>query len=308
MNIKQADLLIIDGRHMLYRTADVFKSLSAKVGDEEVGTGGVYGFLNVVLKIHRRYGGTVNVAWEGTSNFRYGLYPDYKKKGAIDDDMIEFLNDMAEQEKRLKVMLRAMGVKQYKGVDCEADDVIGVLSHRASQNNKKVLIYSGDSDLRQLINANCNTVSPATRGGSDTIYGWSDVIQKHGVGPNFIADLKALSGDSSDNVPGIRGIGEVTAAKLIRQYGNVEKVISNAYKDHTNWPVSERFRQPILDEKNNIRLFKKLTTIRIDADIKLIKPKRDQSQVVKFFKIHKFVSLLAAAELNGLMRMSNEKK
>lgn len=302
MGVK-ASTLIFDGRHMLWRTVDAFGMLSTEVGGEEIGTGGIYGFLSVALRIHQRYGGQTIIAWEGTNNFRYKLYPEYKKKDEPDQERLEFISDMAEQELRLKAILRAMGVEQYSGVGCEADDVIGRLAtEHAASSKQRVIIYTGDSDLRQLVDGDITVVAPG-RKGKDAVYYEGAVFDKHGVHACHLADLKALAGDSSDNIPGIRGIGPKTAANLIAHYGDVEGIIKAAQDGPEGWKGPERFRQTIVDSAEDVRLFKKLTTIKTDAGMKAIKPIRSQKRVVQYLTLYKFRSLVAPIELNGLMRM-----
>lgn len=299
----KADIILYDGRHLLWRTSDAFGMLSVEIGGEDVGTGGVYGFLSVALRIHQRYGGRAIVAWEGTNNFRKQLYPEYKRKEEPDQDRLEFINDLAEQEVRLKAILRAMGVEQYSGVGCEADDVLGRMATTLAALGHHVVIYTGDSDLRQLVNDQITVVAPG-RKGKDTIYDAEAVEAKHGVKPGHLADLKALAGDSSDNIPGIRGIGDKTAAKLIAAYGDVEGIIRGAQGAPEDWQGAARFQQAIADQADDIRLYKELTTIRTDAGLKLIKPSRSQRRVVRHLMAYKFRSLVAPAELNGLMRMA----
>ena len=304
-NEMRADLLIFDGRHLLWRTSDAFRELSAEVGDDVIGTGGMYGFLSIATKIHQRYGGESVVAWEGHGNFRRDLYPDYKKKAEPDEDTLALIHDMAKQEKRLKAMLRLMGVRQYYGDGCEADDVIGRLAKEASERDQIVIIYSGDSDLRQLVNDKVYTASPGFRGSQDTLYDKEAVLDKHGVPPGYIADLKALSGDNSDNIPGIRGIGPVTAAKLVQSFGPVGKIIKAAESgEKIKWPVAERFKEPIINGADDIRLFKKLTTIRTDMPWKEITPKRDKALLTKHLMAYRFRSLLASSEMCELMGMA----
>jgi len=301
----KANTLIFAGRHLLWRTSDAFKMLSAEVGDETIGTGGMYGFLSVAIKIHQRYGGESMVAWEGHGNFRRDLYPDYKRKDEPDEETLALIQDMAGQEKRLKAMLRLMGVRQYYGDGCEADDVIGRLARESEVEGNVVVIYSGDSDLRQLITEQVYTASPGFRGAQDTLYDQERVLEKHGVPPGYIADLKALSGDNSDNIPGIRGIGPVTAAKLIQAFGPVKKVIKGAKESSKDeWPVAERFRASIIEGADDILLFKKLTTIRTDMPMKAIKPKRDKGLLIKHLMAYKFRSLIASSEMFELMRLA----
>lgn len=302
----KADVLILDGRHLLWRTVDAFGMLSAELGDEEVATGGIYGFLSVAIRIHQRYGGRVIVAWEGKNNFRYKLYPEYKEKSEPDEERLGFIREMIDQEMRLKSILRAIGIDQYKGIRCEADDVIGRLAHRYADDYQHVVIYTGDSDLRQLVSSSVTVVAPGRRG-NDTVFRSETVFEKHGVWPCHLADLKALAGDGSDNIPGIRGVGPVTAAKLINAYGDVEAVIKAAKNPDvakSPWPVAERFREPIAEARDDIRLFKKLTNIDGKREMKRIEPKRDKKRVIRQLMAYKFRSLMAPAELNELMKMA----
>jgi len=303
----KADTLIVDGRHALWRTSDAFKMLSAEVGDEVIGTGGMYGFLCLMTRIHQKYGGKTIIAWEGKNNFRKVLYPSYKEKGDIDEEQLAMIEDMREQERRLKGMLRCMGVEQYHGVRCEADDVIGRLSVEKSKNESDlVVIYSGDSDLRQLVTENVVVAAPGYRGAPDVLYDQEQVVDKHGVVPGHVADLKALSGDSSDNIPGVKGIGPKRAVQLIDCYGDVEGVIRGAYgTEAVDWPLSEKFKNVILQSENEIRLFKELTTIRTDMSMKAVATKRSKSMLLKHFAAYHFSSLMAKGEMYGLMRIAN---
>jgi len=301
----KADIIILDGRHLLWRTVDAFGMLSAELGDVEVATGGIYGFLSVAIRIHQRYGGRVIVAWEGRNNFRYKLYPEYKKKSEPDEERLEFIQEMIDQETRLKAILRAIGVDQYRGIRCEADDVIGSLAHYYAEAKRRVVIYTGDSDLRQLVDDLVTVVAPGRRG-NDTVFDEEAVIAKHEVSPPRLADLKALAGDSSDNIPGVKGVGPKTAAKLINAYGDIEDVIHAAKINGAAkppWPVAERFREAIAEVEDDIRLFKKLTLIDGQRQMRRIEPKRDKKRVIRQLMAYKFRSLMAPAELNELMRM-----
>jgi len=300
----KADLLILDGRHLMWRTSSAFSELSAKVNGQHIGTGGLYGFLNVAQIIYNRYGGRTVVAWEGSGNFRYDLYPDYKRRPEPDEDRLEVLHDMDCQELRLKAVLRALGVEQFLGKGCEADDVIGRLASSDVAKRGHTVIYSGDSDLRQLVNDQVTCVSPGFRG-KDTVYDKEAVIEKYGMLPKRLADLKALAGDSSDNIPGIHQIGEVTAKKLLAVYVDVEDVIRAAHDGDADWPIAQRFRERIIENADNIRVFKKLTTILTDGGMDTIPTKRNKKRVIQYFQAYRFRSLLAAAELNSLMSMGN---
>lgn len=295
------ETLIIDGRHMLYRTSDAFKDLNAQVGPDDIGTGGMYGFLNLLIRVYRRYNGVVHVAWEGvrSRNFRRGLYPDYKKRPPVEPEMQEFLDDMQAQEVRLKAMLRAMGVRQWAGVDCEADDVIANI---ASKESRRVIIYTGDSDLRQLVDGRVLVVSPGFRG-VDKLYDVEAVKEKHGVKPTLLPDLKALSGDNSDGIPGLRGVGPKTAAILVNAFGGVEKVIKGAQSKDAPWPVAARFKSLVASSADEIRLFRRLTCIDSSRKVREIARKRDKDALRRAFEAYQFRSLLIPSEWIDLWRM-----
>lgn len=300
----KCDLLILDGRHLLYRTSDAFSELSIHLDGEEIPTGGVYGFLNIATKIHSKWGGRVAVAWEGRGNFRVDLYPQYKGRDKeMDDDKLDFVREMSAQELWLKRFLVFMGVRQYEGVRCEADDVIGRLAHKVGvEHGKRVIIYSGDSDLRQLIvRDHVWTVSPGKGRVREQLYGPDEVMEKDGVPPHLISDLKALSGDSSDNIPGVRGIGPKTAATLLNHYGSLTSVMGAAVVSD-DWPVSERFKQAICDCED-LELYHTLTTIGKDCEMKTLPVKRRQAKVVEMLRLFRFRSLASPAELQQLMRM-----
>lgn len=304
----KADVLIIDGRHALWRTSDAFKMLSAEVNGEMIGTGGIYGFLCLAIRIHQKYGGKTIVAWEGKDNFRQVLYPNYKLKRSLDEEQIAIIEDMREQERRLKGILRLMGVEQYYGVKCEADDVIGRLSTEyAKDENSLVIIYSGDSDLRQLVKDNILVASPGYKGANDVVYDKERVLDKHGVVPGNIADLKALAGDSSDGIPGLPGIGAKRAVQLISVYGDVEGVICGAIgnREELEWPLNEKFKGVVKSNQEMLRLFKELTTIRVTMPMKIVKPRRDKSMLLKHFSAYHFSSLMVKGEMYNIMDIAN---
>ncbi len=299
----KSELLIVDGRHLLWRAASAFEQLSCKINGEVLGTGAIYGFVCAMLRIHNRYGGVVCVAWEGDKfNFRKDLYPKYKQREEPTEEKQELIDDMAMQERRLWALLRSIGVRQYMGLGCEADDVIGRLALSRMAKLGHTVIYSGDSDLRQLVTNDVSVAAPGFRGKPDAVYDAERVEEKHGVTPEQIPDLKALSGDSSDNIPGIRGIGPKTASTAIKALGSAEGVIEAAESD-SPMPIAERHRQTIRDGADNIRLFKELTTIKIDCRMDEIKPDRDKKRMLDYFRMYRFASMMQPVELRGFAKM-----
>lgn len=314
MGSEKCDALIIDGRHSLYRATDAHQMLSTNIDGVDTPVGGVYGFLNILIRTQAIYGGRVLVAWEGkrNDNFRLRLYPEYKKRNeALTDDKAEFISEMSLQETILKEFLRAMGIAQYSAIDGEADDVIARLSLHFSARDKRVYIYSGDSDLRQLVDDPTEsapgwirTVShnKGNSRGGDTVYDKAAVKAKHDVWPHQIPDLKALAGDSSDNIPGAPGIGPVVAAKLLNKYTTIRGVITAAaFAD--DWPVAERFKAIVHDNRRALLVYKRLTDLNVEVGMTAIRPEKSQRTLVELLTRFRFRSLMHAAELQALMRM-----
>lgn len=303
-------MIIFDGRNMLWRAHSVFQTLSAELPDGEViPTGGMYGFLSLAAMKWRKFGGRALVAWEGNSNYRYKVYPAYKKKDVKQEDPFreQLLSEIDIQEIRLKAVLRAMGVEQYKAVGGEADDVLATLAlrHVEAKAGNRAIIYTGDSDLRQMVGNGIVVVAPGNKNQDAEYMVGDQVVAKDLVEPALLPDMKALSGDTSDNIPGIAGIGPATAQKLINKYGALEEIIKAAPSDG-GWPIAERFREKITNEEKNLRLYKRLATVMVDCDMKLIKPKRDKLKVLGYLRQYRFASLLAPLELSSLMKMADD--
>lgn len=302
------DLLIIDGRHLLYRSADANRTLSAELADGSmIGTGGIFGFIRALLRIHDSYKGKVAVAWEGTNNFRKVLYSEYKRRPDRDEEELAFLDDLGEQQARLEELLAALGVYQYRGVRCEADDVMGTMAEKfGNELGHKIAIYTGDSDLRQLVTDKITVISPIRRKKTlqDVFFTPGRVRERYQVDPPFVADLKALMGDTSDAIPGVKGVGEVTATKLLVAYGDVEGVLAASQGEPDDWPVAPRFHKMITDAADDVRLFLKLTTIKIDAGLRSVKPDLNLTRARLFLKTYKCDSLLTPSALVRLSRLS----
>lgn len=301
----KADTLIFDGKHLLWRCADAFNTLSYEVEGEEIGTGAIYGWLSCAMRVRMRYGGRAIVAWEGSNNFRYKLYPEYKAKDEPDEEKRLFLEDMKKQEKRLKAVLRAIGMPQFLANGGEADDVIGTLAARHEMAHRRVVIYSGDSDLRQLVTSKISVVSPGFKG-KETMYGDSAAVkEKHGVDPMLIPDLKALAGDNSDNIPGMPGIGDKRAVQAIQECGDIDEIITAA-KSGKPIGIPERFRAVLIDNEESLRLYKRLTTINLGVGMDAIKPKRSRKRVAQYFMAYGFRSLMEAPEMEAVMALGDE--
>lgn len=314
------DLIIVDGRNLLFRCADAHRDLHVQLGEaEHFPTGGVYGFLNALTKVKQRYGGAVVIAWEGTENFRYKLWPNYKNKHLPRPEHVEqFSNELQLQETVLVDIMCRLGVKQFGGVGGEADDVIGTLAEHMGE-MCVIGLFSNDSDLRQLVRnpvmrerfdgphgpfkAAIKCICPGFKG-KDTVWGPEEVQAKYGVPPERIPDLKALGGDSSDGIPGVPGIGEKTAAQMLQAYGALAGVI-RAADEPRDWKLSERFRQLILAHGGNLDLFLQLTTIKRDIKLTAWPAKADPMEARRLMHGLKFKSLLEAGPFTDLKRLSH---
>jgi DNA polymerase-1 len=292
------DHLLIDGRHLLYRTADAMRDLTTVIDGQVVEVGGIYGFLGSMVKAWKRYGGTVRVAWEGRQarNFRRLLYPEYKKRDEPDADKLAFLESLGKQQAHLQTILSNVGIHQYEGKDCEADDVLGRL---ATNSEGTVVIFTGDSDLRQLVNDRIFVASPSPMG-KDVFFDRAAVIARHHLPPELISDLKALAGDSSDNIPGIRGLGPKTAVELLKRYKSLAGVRAAA-KGDDDWGRYKRMKALIKAKPKTLRMYHQLTTIRVDAKMKKIPAARDRKAVMEKLKELNFKSHLRPADIHDLM-------
>ncbi|MBP0969868.1 MAG: DNA polymerase I, partial [Oscillospiraceae bacterium] len=215
-------ILLIDGNSILNRAFYGIKNLSTKDGKH---TNAVFGFMTIFLKqIQNEQPDYVAVAFDlpgGT--FRNRMYPDYKgtRKGMPED--------LAEQLPYTKDLLTYLGYAVVTCPDYEADDILGTLSRRASEEGVVCRILTGDRDSLQLVDSNTVVLYPSTSMGrtETTLMDEAAVKEKYGVTPSEIIDLKALMGDSSDNIPGVPGVGEKTATMLISSFHSIEGVYEN---------------------------------------------------------------------------------
>ncbi len=211
-----ASLYLIDGHNVLYRTFFGVPRLSAPDGTP---TNVVLGVARILLKILReeRPDAIVAVFDSREPTPRHEIYPEYKA------NRLKTPEDLAAQIPVVDEMIDALGVRRLSVPGAEADDIIGTLSRRAEERGMDVVIVSSDKDMYQL-------VSPRVKvrdGLKEHAVGEAQVEEVFGVPPGKVADLLALAGDPSDNVPGVPGIGEKTASELIREFGSLDAVLAN---------------------------------------------------------------------------------
>ena len=250
-------ILLIDGHSILNRA---FYGLPDLTNSEGKHTGAVYGFLNILFRtIEEEKPQYLTVAFDlKAPTFRHKIYEAYK---GTRKPMPE---ELREQVPLIKEMLSAMGVNIVTREGYEADDILGTLARRSEEKGMEVTILSGDRDLLQLATEKVLIRLPKTVRGKTTIedYHTQQVIEKYQVTPPQIIELKALMGDSSDNIPGIPGVGEKTATKIIAEYGTIE----NAH-EHLEELKPNRARESMREHYDMAQLSKTLVTINTDSPI-----------------------------------------
>ena len=252
-----SELMLIDGHSILNRAFYAIPPLTAPDGTP---TGAIYGFLNILFKfIDEEKPNKLIVAFDRSEpTFRHEKYKEYKGTRKSMD------HDLRVQVPLVKDVLKSMNITIAEKPGYEADDIIGTLSKRMSANGEKVVIVSGDKDLLQLLDDNITMKNPKTRAGKTTVdtYTPAKLYEEYGVTPEEFVDLKALMGDTSDNIPGAKGIGPKTAMPLIAEYHTVENLL-----DHIDDIKSKSTAKKLTESKDNIILSKFLAKIDVDAPI-----------------------------------------
>ncbi len=216
-------LVLFDGNAIIHRAFRALPPLTVSKTGEAIGA--VYGFVSMLLKIINELKPThYAIAFDRPApTFRHKLFDQYKAhRPKTPDELICQLG-------RIREVVAAFHIPIFELDDYEADDVLGTLSHQGSERGIDTIIVTGDADIMQLVSPRVKVLYPRPRGSfSDTmLYDEAAVSQKYGVKPEHIADLKALVGDPSDNIPGVPGIGPVAATKLIQQFGSVDQIYAH---------------------------------------------------------------------------------
>lgn len=250
-------IVLIDGHSILNRA---FYGLPDLTNSEGMHTNAVYGFLNIMLKIlEEEKPDYLTVAFdEHQPTFRHEMYQEYKGTRKKMPD------ELREQVPLIQDVLQAMGVCIVKQGGLEADDILGTIARQAEREGIEVSLVSGDRDLLQLATEHILIRIPKTKRGGTEIenYHTQEVIDKYGLTPAQIVDLKGLMGDSADNIPGVPGVGEKTATKILTAFPTVE----DAYA-HIEEVEPKRARELLRANEELARLSKDLATIRTDCDL-----------------------------------------
>ncbi len=249
-------IVLIDGHSILNRA---FYGIPDLTNAEGLHTNAVYGFLNIMFKIlEEEKPGYLTVAFDvHAPTFRHEMFPEYK---GTRKPMAE---ELREQVPVIKEVLTSMGITIAECPGLEADDILGTLSRRCEEQGMEVSVISGDRDLLQLATEHVKIRVPKTKQGRTEVedYYAKDVLSRYQVTPEEFIDLKALMGDTADNIPGVPGIGEKTATKIIAQYHSIE----NAH-DHAEELKPPRASKAIVEHWELAVMSKELATIKVDAD------------------------------------------
>ncbi|MDQ3891320.1 MAG: DNA polymerase I [Actinomycetota bacterium] len=247
---------LIDGYSLLYRA---FYALPQSIATTSgLPTNALYGFTSMVLKLldsDEEVG--IGVVWDGGKPaFRMEIFPEYKAQRASMPEELKVQLDHLDQ------ILDAMNIPAIRAEGFEADDVLATLSRRIPE-DAELMIVTGDQDAMQLVDDNVKVLR-TTRGVSETkAYGRDEVIEEYGVTPEQILHYKALVGDSSDNIPGVRGIGPKGAANLLKEFGTVENLYENLTK-----VKAKGARKKLEEGREDAFLSLELARMRYDAPVK----------------------------------------
>jgi DNA polymerase-1 len=274
-------LFLIDGPSLVYRAFFALpESIATSTGEP---TNAIFGFASMLVKIVTEYGVCPTVvAWDAGTSGRTELYGDYKAQRRSRPDLLK------QQWPAMEPLVEAFGYRNVRVEGYEADDLIASLSARALQASPPVpvMIVTGDRDVFQLIDERgLVKVMATSRGITDTkIYDRQAVVDRYGIAPELIPDFYGLKGDTSDNIPGVPGIGDKTASELIQSFGSLEGVLANI--DDVSGP---KRKQNLLEHAENARVSKQLATVRrdIDVDFDVVAEavrEPDRSQVREMFR------------------------
>ncbi len=244
--------LIVDGNSLMHRAFHALPLMDA----DGIYTNAIYGFLNMLLKVIKeedvRY---IAVCFdEHGPTFRHTAYPDYKAGRSTTPD------ELRQQFRTIRELLTDMGIRWYTLMGWEADDLLGTLSLKAEEAVRPLLL-TGDRDALQLVDGKTELMF-TRKGISETIlFTPARVHEEYGFGPEQVTDWKGLAGDSSDNIPGIPGIGDKTAVKLLQKYGTLENILASTEQE------KGKLREKLETWPDQARMCKELATIHRDAPV-----------------------------------------
>jgi len=253
-------IILIDGNSIINRAFYGMPLYKNKNGEF---VNAVYGFLNMILKIYfTEQANYIAIAFDlPVLTFRHELFLDYKANRKSMPD------ELRSQIKILKKILSAMKIKFFEREGFEGDDILGTLAKKFEEKNFEIIIFSGDRDFLQLATDRINIFVQVSKNHKTLIekYNQKRICEEFEIMPKEFIDVKALMGDKSDNIPGVIGIGEKNAFKIIKKYRSIENAISNLL----NAKKLTRHEKSLLENQDQALLCKKLVTIRTDMNLEI---------------------------------------
>jgi len=291
--MKDPTLYIIDGSSYIFRAYHAIRSLSTSKGFP---TNAIYGFTNMIFRFLKDYKPEyLGIVFDSKGKtFRNDIYPLYKANRDEPPDELKL------QFPKIFEVVDALALPTFQIEGYEADDLIGTIANISENLGTNVVVITGDKDFYQLVSDRVSLIDTM----KNRRTGRKDVIDRFGVPPGRVTDIFALSGDSVDNIPGVRGIGEKTAKELIGKFGSLEGLFENIDK------ISERQKKLIEDNKENALLSKRLVTIKTDVPMifKLDDCRYegfDGERLERVFKELEFNSLISELSRNSGAELGN---
>ncbi len=286
---RDSQLFLVDGNNLAYRA--FFALPEELITSDGFPTNALLGFTNMLFKLLSDYKPKgVAVAWDTRPVHRKELAPDYKVDRKPMPDLLR------EQFPHFRPIVEAFGYVNLEFEGWEADDVIATLATRADEAGVKTTVVSTDRDAFQLVSENI-TLMMTPRGVADVqVYTPERIVERYGIGPDLIPDFIGLKGDTSDNIPGVPGIGDKTAGQLLAQYGSLEAVL-----EHTA-ELSPARRKNLEEFADQARASKVLATMRRDLELDadptaLVLSPPDRSQLKEIFRRFEFRNLLGRIDV-----------
>ncbi len=289
---KDNTLYLVDGSSYIYRAYYAIRHLSSPSGFP---TNAIYGFIQMLLKLLKDHDPqhVAVVLDAGRITFRTDIYPEYKANRASMPD------DLRRQVGPIREVVRAFNIPALELEGFEADDIIGDLAGRFSAKGGRVVVVTGDKDLMQIVTDRVTLLDTM----KDKQSGIPEVFERFGVGPELVPDILGLAGDSSDNIPGVPGIGEKTAIKLIQEFGSLDQLLERAGE------VKGKNGERLLEFRDQALLSRRLATIERNVPLEvnpddLVAREPDTPALNAFFKQYGFTTLIK--ELTAQATLSTE--
>src|SRR4051795_13743781 len=296
------ELFLIDGNSLAYRA---FFALPESIATSDGRpTNAIFGFASMLVKILTDYGEVPTVVvWDAGMSGRKEISADYKAQRSSRPDLLK------QQWPALRPLVEAFGYRNVSVEGYEADDVIAALVKQAKDRRIPVMVVTGDRDAYQLVDDGVRIMT-TSRGITDTkVYDRDGVVERYGIPPELIPDFIGLKGDTSDNIPGVPGVGDKTAAELLQRFGSLEEVLGNV--DEIS---GAKRKQNLVEHAENARMSKQLATmvrdVPIDIDLEVeLTQEPDRANLRTVFRewelrdpLRRLEEALEAAELEAIPR------